>query len=301
MTNSIRKMLASEVAKRADAVQILYDSIHIEPGFNLRQHGAELEESIEALTEHIMNGGKYPPMEVRVRDEGGVWVVDGHRRHAAIGRALARGAPLKNPKDGKVRIHVVIFEGNEEDRIARIITSAANKPLTAVEIAEGYKRLRAFNWTPAQIGKKVSKTAEHVLQLLALGDANSDVRQLVSNGKVSATLAAKTARKHGEQAGAVLGEQLEAATAQGKTRVTASTVAGPKAKASELRKDAARLDFLVEECAIVRHGGKVDLASPEPGQLGYWLEWPATDIAQPGVFASARNAIDAARAARSAT
>lgn len=297
MSNSIRQMLASKEAIRAHAVQVRYESIHIEPGFNLRQHDTAFEESIEALTRHIVAAGRYPPLEVRIRPEGGVWVVDGHRRHAAIGRALERGAALRHPKDGEAWIHVVYFEGNDADRTARIITSAANKPLTPIEKAEGYKRLRAFGWTPAQIGERVGKSVEHVLQMLALGDANSDVRQMVNAGKVSATNAAKAARKHGEQAGAVLGEQLEAATAQGKARVTASTIAGPKAKAVELRKDGRRLDFLIEECAIVRHGGKVDLASPEPGQQGYWLEWPATDITQPGVFATARDAIDAATSA----
>lgn len=226
--------------------------------------------------------------------------MDGHRRHAAIGRALERGAALRNPKDGEAWIHVVYFEGNDADRTARIITSAANKPLTPIEKAEGYKRLRGFGWTPAQIAETVGKSTEHVMQMLALGDANSDVRQMVNVGKVSATHAAKTARKHGEQAGAVLGEQFEAATAQGKTRVTAGTVAGPKPKTVDLRRDAARLDFLVEECAIVRHGGKADLATPAPGQQGYWLEWPATDITQPGVFATPRDAIDAARGVGSA-
>ena len=299
MTNSNRKMFESGEAKRADAVQVRYESIHIEPGFNLRQQDDALEESIEALTRHIIAGGRYPPLEVRIRSEGGVWVVDGHRRHAATGRALERGTALRNPKDGEAWIHIVYFEGNDADRTARIITSAANKHLKALEIAEGYKRLRSFGWTVGQIAEKVGKSAEHVLQLLALGDANSDVQQMVNAGKVSATNAAKVARKHGEQAGAVLGEQFEAATAQGKNRVTVSTVAGPKAKAVELRKDAGRLDFLVEECAIVRHGGKADLASPAPGQQGYWLEWPATDITQPGVFATPRAAIDAARGAGS--
>ncbi|WP_289241226.1 hypothetical protein [Delftia sp.] len=61
MTNSIRQMLAAKVAKRADAVRVLYEEIHIEPGFNLRLGGAELEESIEALAQHIINGGTYPP------------------------------------------------------------------------------------------------------------------------------------------------------------------------------------------------------------------------------------------------
>lgn len=297
MTNSNRKMFESGEAKRADAVQVRYESIYIEPGFNLRQQDDVLEESIESLARHIIAGGRIPPLEVRIRPEGGVWVVDGHRRHAALGRALERGAALRNPKDGEAWIHIVYFEGNDADRTARIITSAANKHLKALEIAEGYKRLRAFGWAVGQIADKVGKSAEHVLQLLALGDANSDVQQMVNAGKVSATRAANTARKHGEQAGALLGQQLEAAVAQGKTRVTAATVAGPRAKTAELRKDACRLDFLVEEGAIVRHGGKVDLASPEPGQQGYWLEWPATDITQPGVFATARDAIDAATSA----
>lgn len=108
-------------------------------------------------------------LEARIRAEGGVWVVDGHRRQAAIGRALKRGAPLPNPKDQQAWIQVVYFEGNDADRTARIITSAANKPLTQIEVAEGYKRLRGFGWSAADIAAKVGKTAEHVQQLLALG------------------------------------------------------------------------------------------------------------------------------------
>lgn len=290
MTNSIRKMRGTGEVKRADGVQVRYESLHVEPGFNLRQQDDELEASIEALTLHIINAGKYPPLEVRPRDEGGMWIVDGHRRHAAIGRALERGAPLRSQKDGEAWIHVVLFEGNEEDRIARIITSAANKPLTAVEIAEGYKRLRAFGWTPAQIGKKVGKTAEHVLQLLALGDAGSDVRQMVSAGEVSATLAAKAARKHGEKAGEVLGEQLQTAKAQGKARVTPSTSGATSA--SQARADSKHLDFLIAEGARVCQGSRSDLATPD-GQHGYWLEWPS-GATQPGIFETARLAIDTA-------
>ena len=294
MSNSNRKMFDSGEAKRADAVQVRFESIHVEPGFNLRQHDAALEDSIEALTRHIMAAGKYPPLEVRIRPEGGVWIVDGHRRHAAFGRALERGAALRSPKDGEAWVHIVYFEGNDADRTARIITSAANKPLTAVEVAEGYKRLRAFGWEPAHIAATVGKSTEHVRQLLALGDANSDVRQMVNAGKVSATIAAKTARQHGEQAGALLGQQFEAATARGEARITESTIAGPRVKKAELRKEAERLDFLLSHFAIVRCGGKLDLASDVPSEHGYWLEYPLEHASQAGVFASAREAIDSA-------
>lgn len=293
MTNSIRKMLESKEAKRADAVHVQYESLHIEPGFNLREAGPDLEESIEALTQHIMDGGKFPPLEVRLRDDGGAYVVDGHRRHAAFGRALERGAPLRNPADGKAWVHVVVFEGNDADRTARIITSATNKPLTPLEMAEGYKRLRAFGWTPIQIAKKVGKSAEHVQQLLALGDAPNAVREMVTSGDVSASRAAKTARSlGGDKAAETLAVQVAEAKAQGASRVTPKTIGGGKTSASQARADSKHLDFLIAEGARVCQGSRSDLATPD-GQHGYWLEWPS-GATQPGIFETARLAIDTA-------
>lgn len=293
MTNSIRQMLAAKVAKRADAVRVLYEEIHIEPGFNLRLGGAELEESIEALAQHIIEGGTYPPLELRVRDGGGMYIVDGHRRHAAIGLALERGAPLEDPRDGKVWIPMVLFEGNDADRTARIITSAANKPLTPLEIAEGYKRLRSFGWAPAHIAKKVGKSSEHVQQLLALGDAPAPVREMVTSGKTSASHAAKTARQlGGDQAAKVLEEQFTEAKAQGEDRITQKTIGGGKTSASQARADSKHLDFLITEGTRVCQGSRSDLATPD-GQHGYWLEWPS-GATQPGIFETARLAIDTA-------
>lgn len=294
MTNSIRQMLAVKVAKRADAVKVLYSEIHVEPGFNLRLGGAELEESIEALAQHIIDGGTYPPLELRVRDGGGMYIVDGHRRHAAIGLALERGAPLEDPRDGKVWIPMVLFEGNDADRTARIITSAANKPLTPLEIAEGYKRLRSFGWAPAHIAKKVGKSTEHVQQLLALGDAPAPVREMVTAGDVSASHAAKTARSlGGDKAAEMLAAQVSEAKAQGAARVTPKTIGGGKTSASQARADSKHLDFLITEGARVCQGSRSDLATPEPGQRGFWLEWPS-GATQPGIFETARLAIDTA-------
>lgn len=294
MTNSIRQMLAVKVAKRADAVKVLYSEIHVEPGFNLRLEGPELRESVEALAQHIIDGGTYPPLELRVRDAGGMYIVDGHRRHAAIGLALERGAPLEDPRDGKVWIPMVLFEGNDADRTARIITSAANKPLTPLEMAEGYKRLRAFGWPPAHIAKKVGKSTEHVQQLLALGDAPTPVRDMVTAGDVSASHAAKTARSlGGDKAAEMLAAQVSEAKAQGAARVTPKTIGGGKTSASQARADSKHLDFLITEGARVCQGSRSDLATPEPGQRGFWLEWPS-GATQPGIFETARLAIDTA-------
>lgn len=219
---SFKSMIKDGTAKRADAMKFRVEDIHEEPGFNLRREGEDLEASIDALAAYIAEGGIYPPLEVRVRPEGGVFVVDGHRRR----RALLKVADQVRDGDGNLWVNVIQFTGNDADRIARIITSAEGRALSQLEVADGYKRLAALNWTPEQIAKKVGKTRQHVDQLLILANANTDVQQLVQAGTVSATTAIDTVRKQGDDAGKALAAEVEKAKAAGKTKVTNATIKG---------------------------------------------------------------------------
>jgi ParB/RepB/Spo0J family partition protein len=220
-------MIADKEIKRADAMKILLSDIHEEPGFNLRREGEDLQESIDGLCAFILDGGQLPPLEVRPRAEGGVWLVDGHRRSRALRQAIAQGYPAAD-EDGALWVSVVAFTGNDADRVARVITSQEGRKLEPLELAEGYKRLAAFGWDAGKIAQKVGKTRQHVEQMLTLSSANSDVLQMVADGTVAAATAVETVRKHGEGAGKVLAGELDKAKAQGKTKVTAGTMA-PKA------------------------------------------------------------------------
>ncbi|MGT2457705.1 ParB/RepB/Spo0J family partition protein [Cupriavidus basilensis] len=222
---SYKQMIKDGDVKRADAMKVRLEDLHEEPGFNLREEGADLDASIEALADHIFDGGQYPALEVRPRAESGVWIVDGHRRRRAIARAIDKGAPLAD-KDGTVWVNIVPFVGNDADRTARILTSAEGRALTPLETAMGYKRLRNLGWDNARIAKKVGKTTSHVAQRLLLADANSDVQQMVSAGMVAATEAERAVRKHGEAAGKFLDSELGKAKAAGKTKVTAGVIKG---------------------------------------------------------------------------
>jgi ParB-like chromosome segregation protein Spo0J len=108
-------------------------------------------------------------------------------------------------------------------------------PLEPLEVAEGYRRLRAFGWTNEQIGNRVTKTATHVAQLLLLSTANSDVKKLVMDGSVRSSVAIKAIRQHGEGAGAYLEKELSKAKSVGKKKVTAGTIAGKRAPLSLYR------------------------------------------------------------------
>lgn len=291
--SSTRQLLASGSAKRADAVRVWIGDIFIEPGFNLPESPEDYEARVEGMVAHLANGGKLPAIETRDRAEGGQWVVDGQGRHDAYGRAHARGIPVADPSDGRVYIPTTPFVGNDADRALRLITSAEGRTLTPLQMAEGCKRLRNFGWPLEDIAKRINRTAERVRQLLALGDSNSDVQALVMSGEVSATVATAAARHHGDNAGAVLTEQLAGVKAAGGKKLTPGKAAPKKPKASDLAEERALLDWLIEQRAMVARGTKEDIANDQR-TLGYWVRWPLTGIDQPGLFKDPREAITAA-------
>lgn len=222
---SFKQMIKDGEVKRADAMKVRLADIHEEPGFNLRREGEDLQESIDALCEFILDGGQLPPLEVRPRAEGGVWLVDGHRRSRALRQAVELGYPAAD-EDGVLWVSVVAFTGNDADRVARVITSQEGRKLEPLELAEGYKRLASFGWDAAKIAQKVGKTRQHVDQMLVLAGANSDVQQLVASGVVAAATAVSIVRAEGEKAGEFIRKGLESAQAQGKGKVTAGTMKG---------------------------------------------------------------------------
>lgn len=215
---SFRQMTNDKVIKRADAEKIQYKDLHVEPGFNPSGR-MEDDEDGESLFQFIMSGGRVPDLEVRPREEGGVWIVDGHRRHFQIGRAIAAGAPLQD-KDGAIWISIKQFVGNDVDRVCRIATSNEGKKLTAIQLAEVYKRLTGFGLSVDDIAKRMTRTRQHVESILVLANANHDVQSAVRRGEISPSLAISAQRDHGEQAGAVIADEVKKAKAAGKSKVT---------------------------------------------------------------------------------
>ncbi len=84
MANSFRQMRDGDIIKRTDSgMFIRIDGLHVKPDFNRREDDERTRQADDELFHYLMNGGTVPPLEVVVRDEGGVWIVEGHRRHRA--------------------------------------------------------------------------------------------------------------------------------------------------------------------------------------------------------------------------
>ncbi|EJR0236056.1 TPA: ParB/RepB/Spo0J family partition protein [Enterobacter hormaechei] len=219
MANSFKKMTTSGVIKRLHSgMFIRLEDIHVKEGFNKRENDERTRLADQALYEFLSAGGRVPALEVIPRDEGGVWIVEGHRRHRCYLRCRENGKPVEF-------IAIVPFEGNDVERVARIMTSNNQLPLTPIEQAAVVKELAAFNLTKQEIAQKVHKSVGTIEKLLTLAMANHDVQQSVKAGAVSVDVAVDRVKEHGEKAGAVLEQDKAIAAAAGKKKVTRSIIA----------------------------------------------------------------------------
>lgn len=210
-TKSFKQMILDGDIKRADAMKVRLEDLHEEPGFNLREEGEDLQASVSDLAEFIAEGGQVPALEVRPRADGGVWVVDGHRRRRAYVLLDEAGRLPRDPKTSEAWISIVAFTGNDADRVARVITSQEGRKLSDLELAEGCKRLTLFGWTPDQISKAIGKTRQRVDQLMILASAPAALHQAIKAGEVSGAVAVDLVRQHGDEAGSVLADKEQKA------------------------------------------------------------------------------------------
>ncbi|WP_274240162.1 MULTISPECIES: ParB/RepB/Spo0J family partition protein [unclassified Enterobacter] len=220
MANSFRQMTRGGVISRTDNGMFIHlDDIHVKPGFNKRLDDERTRQADDDLFQFLMNGGSVPPLEVISRDEGGVWIVEGHRRHRCYERCREAGKPVN-------KIHIVQFVGDDKERLARILTSNNQLSLSELEQAAVVKELAsAFNQSVAEIAALVNKSEPTVRNLLTLAGANHDVKQKVQAGEVTAGAAIERVKEFGEKAGEVLEQDKAVAAAAGKKKVTRSVIA----------------------------------------------------------------------------
>jgi ParB-like chromosome segregation protein Spo0J len=232
---SVKGMAKDAGAKSTDLWMVPYDEIRIAPGFNVRVHDKTYDEHIEWLASQMVERGydKTKPMAGYVVKEDGknfVYVTDGHSRHAAVAKARDAGAAIE-------LIPVIVHPPgtSAEDLTVALVTSNSGKPLQPFEIATVCKRLQGYGYDNKTIAQKLGYTTAYVSNLFELLAAPKAVRDMVTSGKVSATLAVQTIKKHGKEAATVLKAGAKEAEAKGKTKITGKHVkkAAPKKKAVE--------------------------------------------------------------------
>lgn len=220
---SFRQLASEGLVKKKDLYRVRLQDIQIEPGFNLRFVDSDLQDHIESIYQSILNGISIPPIEVRITEESTIVVVDGHCRFYGYQKAKESGMDVE-------WIDALPFKGDDAERLSRMITSGQGKPLSILEMAIGYERLIDLGWDAQKIADKHGKTKQHVEQMLLLARSSIEIRQMIQDGKVAASIAISAIKKYGEHAYKVLSAQLEGAQIIGKKKVTATSIERPLPK-----------------------------------------------------------------------
>jgi len=195
--------------------------IHVDPEFNVRVKDENYNARVRSIADSIKANGFYkdkPLAGYAALDPSGFDIIvltDGHTRLDAVDLAISEGVDIKDlPMVTKPR------GTSMEDLTVALVTGNSGEKLTPYEMAIVCKRLVGYGMEVKDIATRLGYGKAYIEGLLDLLAAPKAVRDLVATGKVSATLAVETVKKHGKEAGSVLSAGVEAATASGKGKVT---------------------------------------------------------------------------------
>lgn len=195
---------------RRDVFPIDPKLIKIQQGWNPRQYTFfENRQHLDTLKLSIAEMGVLVPLLVKWDGEQAV-LVDGECRLRACLELIKEGTPIKT---------VPVLQESTKDEARRLVialTANTGKPLSLIECGGAYRRLVGYGWTVDEVAKNVGATKAYVNTALELFDAPREVKEMVSNGTVTPSLAKQVVREKGDKAAATLREKVTKAKASGK-------------------------------------------------------------------------------------
>ncbi|MBS3912850.1 MAG: hypothetical protein KGZ70_13785 [Hydrogenophaga sp.] len=210
--------------------------IRVMDGFNVRIKNQSYAQYVRWLADQMKQVGFRVDKSLScyaAKDAEGrpiLYVTDGHTRLDAYDLATSEGCDL-----GQIPVALgqELQNQNIEDLTVGLVTTNSGRELTALEKAAVYKRLINFRWTEASIAERLGVTSQHVQNMLILASAPPQIRQMVANEEVSASMAIETIRTHGVEAVARLTAALEGARQAGQSKATKKHLVDPSHRAAK--------------------------------------------------------------------
>jgi hypothetical protein len=187
--------------------------------------------TVREYADAMKRGDVFPPIQVDVDSEERIRVRHGFHRALAAKMAIDEGATMQG-------LDVTEFQGNSADAIFLMLNTDSSLVVDPVSRAEAYLKLYRQKFTPAQIAKGINgegdkpRTATHVESNLLLAMAENEVKELVREGRISATEVIDIMQE--ERAGGrnhveVVNEMIKNAAAVGAPKATKKHRAAPAA------------------------------------------------------------------------
>ncbi len=221
VSGSVKGAMKVAGATARDLWYVPVEQIRVIPGFNVRFDGEALQAHVRWLADSMKLDGFKPehPLSGYVARSGAdsvIYLTDGHCRLNALKIAISEGAEI-----AQVPMVVSDRSMSVEDITVSLVSSATGKPLEPLEKAVVCKRLASFGWDDNEIARRLGMSVLYVRELRTLLGAPPMVRDLITQGKLSATAARDAIAQHGDAVVQKLTEGMAKAKATGRSRLTA--------------------------------------------------------------------------------
>jgi ParB family transcriptional regulator, chromosome partitioning protein len=202
---------------RSNQFSAPFDYLFIEEGFNIREKLNP--ERIRFFADTYKAGGYLPALEV-IPTNGRFKVMDGHHRYRAAELAISEGAKI-------ARLDLIMFEGDENQAVLRMMNAAEGERLTALDKAGGYKRLLNQGMSLEEIAEARKQSPLQIKKMLMLANAPIAVKNAVRDGQIAPTAAIDIlveCEKTGANPSEVLKGAMAHAQQNGKVRATPKSI-----------------------------------------------------------------------------
>ncbi len=249
--------LASVSVGRKDILKIDPRKLNIKPGWNSRDFSdPKNAEHVDDLARSIAAQGVKQPLTVSW-SEGKVWIEDGECRWRAAMRAIdVYKADIKAIPCTAEEQHV-----NETDKLLYQYIRNTGKQFSPMEASNHFKRMLGAGYSAKDIADKTGLSAGRVSQILNMQIFTEDTKKMVTEGKVSASLAATVVNNVGPTEAE---KQLQAgwvnAKAEGSDKVKPGHIEGVKPQLATLLKEA--FDCSAIDDSEEEQGGMVMITMP---------------------------------------
>ena len=124
--------------------------------------------------------------------DGKAWLIDGECRL----RAALRAIEIYKADIKTIPVKAEDRYANEADQLFSQIIRNSGKPFSQMEQAKVFKRLVDMGWQQGDIAKKAGVSPARISQILTLLTMPEPIKQMVTNGQVSASMAQATLQQH---------------------------------------------------------------------------------------------------------
>lgn len=200
LKDEVKKTAVKTPIESLETTNVPLKQIRVREGFNPRDlEKPDTKEKIDAITESYRSDRHVPPIEVSKTADGMFEIVDGECRYTAAKKAKMDSLP------------VILFKGDEKDKVIHTWLGNAGEPLTPFEQIKVINTLQTkFKMKREEVAQTLGKSIQWIDRLIKIGKMPEPLKDLlIKDKRISMDVAMAYDRQYKDEAVTKLHELME--------------------------------------------------------------------------------------------